>query len=101
MDLLDALVEQLLECVVGDLVLAQGEVHQLALGDETQDLFLVLVQALPNLQQPLFARLPALALQLAEAQLFNVGLVGVDMEEVQLELLQSDWIEQGLLEDQL
>ena len=99
MDLLDALVEQLLEGVVGDLVFAQGEVHQLALGDETQDLLLVLVQALPNLQQPLFARLPAL--QLAEAQLFDVGLVGVDMEEVQLELLQSDWIEQGLLEDQL
>ena len=85
MDLLDALVEQLLEGVVGDLVFAQGEVHQLALGDETQDLLLVLVQALPNLQQPLF----------------DVGLVGVDMEEVQLELLQSDWIEQGLLEDQL
>jgi hypothetical protein len=55
MDLLDALVEQLLEGVVGDLVLAQGEVHQLALGDETQDLLLVLVQALPNLQKPLFA----------------------------------------------
>jgi hypothetical protein len=75
---------------VGGVDVVHGEVAELPLGDEAQDLLLVLVERLPHAEKGVFGGLPGLALERAELELLAVGLVGVDVVEEQLQLLQSD-----------